>query len=77
MSNAISRLESQVAKLKAEYHAITHDPDATYRMSCFGQEEMQTKAQELALAQARLWALQKAQENSTPQSGYRLAYVAG
>ena len=71
--------ERKVAKIKADIYEIQHDPDGTYRMSCFAQEELDAKRVELHLAQAQLWALKKAQENAKvmPQSGYRLAYVAG
>ena len=79
MSNAITMAEKRVAKIKSDIYAIMHDPDSTYRMSCFAQEELATKRAQLQLAQAQLWALRKAQENAKvmPQSGYRLAYVAG
>lgn len=79
MSNAITMAEKKVAKIKSDIYAIMHDPDGTYRMSCFAQEELATKRAQLQLAEAQLWALRKAQENAKvmPQSGYRLAYVAG
>ena len=79
MSNAITMAERKVAKIKSDIYAIIHDPDGTYRMSCFAQEELATKRAQLQLAEAQLWALKKAQENAKvmPQAGYRLAYVAG
>ena len=79
MSNAITMAEKKVAKIKSDIYAIMHDPDGTYRMSCFAQEELATKRAQLQLAEAQLWALRKAHENAKvmPQSGYRLAYVAG
>ena len=79
VSNAITMAEKKVAKIKSDIYAIMHDPDGTYRMSCFAQEELATKRAQLQLAEAQLWALRKAQENAKvmPQSGYRLAYVAG
>ena len=79
MSNAIIMAEKKVAKLKAEYGELMRETDAVYRETCWYKEELQLKAEALALASAQLWALRKAQENAKvmPQSGYRLAYVAG
>ena len=76
MSNAITMAERKVTKLKSDIYAIMHDPDGTYRMSCFAQEELDAKRAQLAFAEAQLWSLKKAQENAAPQSGWRLAYVA-
>ena len=78
MSNAITMAEKRVAKLKSDIYAIMHDPDGTWKLSCFAQEELATKRAQLQLAEAQLWALKKAQENATgaPQSGWKLAYVA-
>ena len=76
MSNAITMAEKKVAKLRSEIYAILHDPDGTWKLSCFAQEELDAKRAQLAFAEAQLWSLKKAQENATPQSGYRLAYVA-
>ena len=79
MSNAITMAEKRVKDLQAEYGELQRERDGAFRGTQWYQDEYKRVSQELALAEAQLWALRKAQENAKvmPQSGYRLAYVAG
>jgi hypothetical protein len=69
--------ENKVKALQAEYGDLQRERDGAFRATEWFKNDFKRVSQELDLAKAQLWSLRMAQANSIPQSGYRLAYVAG